>query len=129
MRIRIVAVVLCAAALLVPAATAQAGFSLHLRAPGHHPKAGEKWPIRVSAKKRGNPIHAKAVYKFLYQGQVVATRSPYPHSRRPYPFFGHFRDVVRWPKRAVGIPLKFRVVVKSHRYGKEHVDYRVRVRS
>jgi hypothetical protein len=129
---RLLACALCAAFLLIPTAPAQAGsFVLHLKAPGHHPRAGHKWPVKVSARKRsGRPLHAHAVYKFLYHGQVVATRSPYgKHSRKPYPFFGHFRDVVRWPKRSVGIPLTFRVVVKAKHHGKKHRDYRVRVRN
>jgi hypothetical protein len=132
LRKRVVAVGLCAAALLIPVATAQAGsFVLHLKAPGHHPHAGKKWPIRVSARKHsGKPLHGKALYKFLYQGHVVRTTSPYgAHSTKPYPFFGHYKDVVRWPRRSVGIPLTFRVVVKTKTHGKKHVDYKVRVRN
>jgi len=129
---RVLAVVLCAAALLIAVAPAQAGaWVLHLKAPGHHPHAGEKWPIKVSARtSSGKPLHATALYKFLYQGQVVATRSPYGrHSHKPYPFFGHFRDVIRWPKRSVGIPLTFRVVVDPKRHAPKHRDYDVVVRN
>jgi hypothetical protein len=131
LRKSVLTLALCLAALLILVAPAQAGsFRLHLKAPGHHPTVGEKWPIKVTAKKRsGKPVRGKAIYRFLYQGQVVATRSPYPHSRKPYPFRGHFKDVVHWPKRSVGIPLTFRVVVKTKRNGKKHVDYKVRVQS
>jgi hypothetical protein len=128
----LLATALCAGALLVPAAPALAGsFVLHLKAPGHHPKAGKKWPVKVSAKTHsGKPLHAHALYKFLFQGQVVRTTSPYgAHSTKPYPFFGHYRDVVHWPKRSAGVPLTFRVVVKARHHGKRHVDYKVRVRS
>lgn len=129
---RVLVCVACVAALLIAAAPADAGsFVLRLKAPGHHPHAGKKWPIKVSAKSHsGRPLHAKAIYRFVYQGQVVRTTSPYgKHSQKPYPFRGHYRDVVRWPKRSVGFPLKFRVVVKARHHGKKHVDYRVRVRN
>jgi hypothetical protein len=130
------AVALCAASLLVTAAPAEA-FVLHLKAPTHHPKAGKPWRIKVSAKTRsGRPVRAKATYKFLFQGRVVATRYPSPRNRRcpnrgerhrPWRFKGSYRDTICWPRRSIGVRLKFRVVVKA-RHRKKHVDYRVRVR-
>ena len=89
-------------------------FVVHLGAPGHHPKVGEPWRIKVSAQTRsGRDIHAAALYKFLYNGQVVSTQYPSPHSgpkgperHRPYRFFGSFIDRLYFPERAVGIPLR-----------------------
>ena len=132
-------VALCAALLLITALPAQAeAFRAHLRAPNHHPHVNKPWRIKVTARSRsGRAIHAKASYKFLYHGQVVATRYPSPHNRgcpnrgerhRPWRFKGSYRDTICWPKRSVGIRLKFRVVVKAHHH-KKHLDYRVRVRN
>ncbi len=130
MRRPVFATALCAAALLALVAAPQAGaFISHLKAPGHHPKAGEPWKIKVTATTRsGKALRATALYKYLYNGQVVGTASPYSrHSTKPYPFRGHFRDTLHWPKRAVGFRLTFRVVVDTRHHGTEHDDYWVRV--
>ena len=37
-------------------------------------------------------------------------------------------EAILWPKRAVGIPLVFRVVVSVKGHGKQHRDYKVTVR-
>jgi hypothetical protein len=44
--------------LLVPASVAEAAsFVARLKAPGHHPKAGKRWTIKVSARTRsGKPV-------------------------------------------------------------------------
>ena len=131
MRRRLALSAVCLVTLLAVAAPAQA-FVVHLKAPNHHPTAGKRWPIKVTARTgSGTPLHAKASYKFLFQGQVVATRYPSPHgptTHHPYKFFGHFRDAsVTWPKRSVGIRLTFRVIVKAKGHGKEHADFRVKV--
>lgn len=133
---RVLAVVLCATFLLAGVAPAEA-FVAHLRAPTHHPKAGKAWRIKVTARTRsGRAIHAKASYKFIYNGQVVATRYPSPHNKRcpnrgerqkPWGFRGSYRDTVCWPRRSVGVRLKFRVVVKAQHH-KKHLDYKVRVK-
>jgi hypothetical protein len=132
-----------AVGLLVPSSSADAAsFVARLKASGHHPKAGKRWPIRVSARTRsGRPVRAKAYYQFVYGGQVVSTQYPNPHSRpgrcpggggcrtSPYPFRGSFRDpTIVWPRRAVGFSLTFRVVVKSRGRGTRKLNYAVRVR-
>jgi hypothetical protein len=111
----------------VPAAEG-ASFVATLKAPGHHPKAGKRWPITVTAKtKSGKPVRAKASYQFLYQGQVVATRYPFKRSS-PYPFKGKYRDrTFVWPARAVGYKLTLRVVVETKKRGTRNLDYWVRV--
>jgi hypothetical protein len=129
--------------LLAPASVADAAtFVARLKAPGHNPKAGKRWPIEVTARTRsGKPVRARAHYQFLYGGQVVSTQYPSPRSRpgecpggrgcrrSPYPFRGSFRDrTIVWPARAVGYRLTFRVVVKAKRRGTRKLDYRVRVR-
>lgn len=127
MRRRTALPLLAAGALLVPTApAAAASFNPHLKAPGHHPTAGKKWTIRVSA---GKGVRATAYYQFLYGDQVVSTQYPSPHGparHKPYRFKGHYRDPIKWPKRSVGYPLKFRVVVAA-RGETKHLDYKVRV--
>lgn len=134
MRARLVAGLLSIAALLAVAAPASAAsFVAHLSAPGHHPKAGHRWPITVSARTAsGAPLRATATYQFLYHGQRVNTQYPSPHGptrHSPYPFRGSFRDAsFTWPARAVGYPLTLRVVVSVRGRGTKHLDYWVRVR-
>lgn len=133
MRRVFLAAALCGAALLIPAGAAQAGdFVANLHAPTHHPHAKDKWRIKVGAHTRsGRPLKAKASYKFIYQGQVVATRYPSPHRpkrNKPWPFKGSYTDPVHWPKRAVGYKLTFRVVVETKNHGTENLDYKVRVK-
>jgi hypothetical protein len=133
-----------AVALLAPAAPAAAAPCpvAHLSAPTHHPKAGALWPITVTCRTRsGKGIRATATYQFVYNGQVVATRYPSPKANpnsacskagtcrhSPYPFTGRFRDATfTWPRRAVGIPLKLRVVIRVRGKGSMNLDYAVKV--
>lgn len=133
--------ILCiaAAALVLPTtagAAGAAGFVAHLNAPNHHPKAGKLWYITVSARtSSGKPLRAVAWYEYYYNGQKVATRNPSPRNPndesggpRPYPFKGSYRDGILWPKRSVGIPLTFRVVVKVKGLGTRKLDWKVVVR-
>jgi hypothetical protein len=135
-----VAVALLAAA--APAAAAPCPVA-HLSAPTHHPKAGALWPITVTCRTRsGKGIRATATYQFVYNGQVVATRYPSPKANpnsacskagtcrnSPYPFTGRLRDgTFTWPRRAVGIPLKLRVVIRVRGKGSMNLDYAVKVR-
>jgi len=130
----LVALVLSALVLLIPAGLAQAaGFSVGLQAPGHHPQAGKPWKIKVTARRDGGggPVHGAAVYEFLFGGSVVSTQYPAPgggKATKPYHFVGSFTDVIRFPQKSVGAPLTFRVVVKAGPLGTRHVDYPVTVR-
>lgn len=131
---RIFAVVVTALALAVGASSANAAnFVARLHAPNHHPTAGKLWWITVSARSpSGRAMRASAYYQFLYNGQVVSKQYPNPHSlrhapRRPYSFTGRYRDSILWPKRSIGIPLTFRVVIRVGRTTK-HVDWKVKVR-
>ncbi len=134
MRRRLVIITVLAAGMLIPA-SAQA-FVAKLKAPGHHPRAGQPWVIHVYARRdNGRPLHASAYYQFLFNGQVVATRYPTPnnphrgHRQKPWKFRGSYRDLIFWPKAAVGNPLVFRVVVHARHAGTKHVDYKVTVRA
>lgn len=119
---------------------ATGGFSARLTTPGHHPSKwrytyipdqGKKawaalWPIKITASRGGRAISGgKISYQFLFNGRIVACRTVL----KPYvPRFrsGVFRDRIDWPERSVGIPLTFRIVVRT-RYGLRNMDYAVRV--
>jgi hypothetical protein len=143
--VRLVALPVLAAAALLLAGTAHAAAPCvaTLKASGHHPKAGRTWPITVTCRtSSGAPVRATAIYQFVYQGQVVATRYPSPNANprsacsqagtcrnAPWPFRGRMYDpTFVWPKRAVGIPLTLRVVVKVRGRGSVNLNYPVRVR-
>jgi hypothetical protein len=140
MRPRILVAALCAAALLLVAVPSQAAaWVLKVGFPDSQPRSGEPWPINVGAHRHsdGSPIHAAALYKFLFRGEVVATAYPTPHRSacggeprqgHPYHFYGHFRDRLCFPDRAVGIPLTLRVVVRAGPLGSKHRDHDVLVR-
>jgi hypothetical protein len=131
-------------AVVLPGAVAQAApCNATLKVPGHHPKAGTRWPVTVTCRRSGKAVRATATYQFLYNGQVVATRYPSPNAdpdskcsragtcrKSPWPFTGRFRDsTFTWPRRAVGFPLTFRVVVRVRGRGKVNLDYAVKVRA
>jgi hypothetical protein len=135
MRARLLIVLGTLAAFACAAAPASAAdFVAKLKAPDHHPKAGTKhWRIKVSARTHsGTPLRATAVYKFLYNGQVVSTQNPWPgHStggKHPWHFRGRYRDTILWPARAAGYPLTLRVVVAVKGRGSVNLDWKVRVR-
>jgi hypothetical protein len=116
-----------------PAPAAAASFVATLRAPTHHPRADRNWWIAVGAHTAsGRALRASAFYEFVFQGQVVSTQYPSPRTGRtrnaPWVFTGSFRDAVVWPRRSVGVPLTFRVVVRVNGRGQVNLDYRVRVR-
>lgn len=130
---RLVAVIVTSLALAVGAGTANASnFVVHVHGANHSPKAGKLWRLSVSARTRsGRGLRAAAYYQFLYGGQVVSTQYPNPHSHKrapksAYHFRGSFKDTLLFPKRAIGIPLTLRVVVRVGRTTK-HADWKVKV--
>jgi hypothetical protein len=129
-----------ALALALPAATADsASFKAHLSAPNHKPLANKLWFIKVSATTAaGKPLRATAYYEFYYSGQRVAFASPTPRtpcdakresSPHPYAFKGSYRDGILWPKRSIGIPLTFTVVVKVKGLGTKRLKWNVVTRN
>jgi hypothetical protein len=83
------------------------------------------WPIKVTVRRNGRAISGRVYYQFVAFGRVVACRTV----KKPYkPRFsnGVFRDRIEFPERSVGIPLTFRVVVRT-KYGLKNVNYKVTV--
>src|SRR5919202_4290424 len=104
-------------------------FYARLYAHGHTPKVGN-YPIKVIAKSpSGTPISGGYVfYQFLFGSTIVSCQTVGPDTKyKPHFKHGVFRDVLTWPKRAVGYPIKLRVVVRT-KYGLKNLDYRIRVR-
>jgi hypothetical protein len=104
-------------------------FYARLYAHGHNPRVGN-YPIKVIAKtSSGKPISGGHVfYQFLFGTTIVACRTVGPQTKyKPRFTHGVFRDVLTWPKRAVGKPIKLRVVV-STKYGLKNLDYKILVR-
>lgn len=108
-----------------PAATAHASchYRAHFHAPNHHPKVGRNWWVRVRVRPRR--LTTRMHYEFIFRGRRVAKR--YVRHHRHFHFRGHMRDAVVWPRRAVGVPLTFRIVLHN-RCGTKRWNWRVKVR-
>jgi hypothetical protein len=102
---------------------ASCGYRATFFAPGHHPRANKNWVVRVSVRPRN--LRTKMHYEFYFSGRRVATR--YVLNRKNYSFVNHMSDAVVWPKRSIGIPLVFRIVLRN-RCGTKNWDYAVKVR-
>ena len=117
----ILTIAVAATLAIVPVAEARLSVTMH--AGTHHPKAGKKWPITITARNGSRRVCGKVRYAFLFRGRAVGHRNPGVGSR----FCGHFKDpAIIWPRRAIGIPLTFRAVVDT-RLGQRNLDYSVRV--
>ncbi|MFN2628863.1 MAG: hypothetical protein ABR569_09545 [Gaiellaceae bacterium] len=84
-----------------------------LTAPGHSPKVRVRWAYVVRATQGGRPAAARITVQTVdplgnvHPVQFGSTTKPIV--RRP--FSGVFRDYIRWPAAARGIPLTLRVTV------------------
>lgn len=92
-------------------------------ATGHHPNCKQHWPVTVTARYNGRPVHAVAKYQFLLGGQLVNTQYPFggmPKNRgyHLYHFYGSFYDNTFGPFGALaeGHTLTVRAVVSVGRY-------------
>lgn len=84
--------------------------SATLRAPNHRPVAGEKWPYSVQVTDRhGHPLSGTVRIQFALGGQVVGTDTPPVHPLTD----GRWHDNLKFPRRSVGFPLTFQVVVHT----------------
>jgi hypothetical protein len=104
-------------------AAAASGLVAHLYVHSHHPKAGAKWPIRITAHDaHGHRARARVRYALIYGGQVVKRIDP--HNGH---FLGEFIDAhYAWPKTTIDLDLTFRAIVDSH-LGQANLDYAVKV--
>jgi hypothetical protein len=121
-RRQLVAVVVALVLAVLVASPASAARRLY--APTHRPKAGMRWPIRITVRDaRGHAVRGTVRYAFLYQGEVVLRQDP----KVDRTFVGVFRDRhLAWSKRTIGLALTFRAVVDT-RLGQANLDYPVKV--
>jgi hypothetical protein len=109
-------------------AHASANWTAKMSVPTHTPKARKPWPVKIVAKTAGGrKLRGTVQYHFLFGGQVVSTQGCNPKKPDPCPFNGTYRDVIRWPVRAVGHRLTFQASVKT-RFGVKNLNYWVRVK-
>ena len=104
--------------------TPQSKLVAHLFATTHAPKAGVRWPIRITARDTdGHAVRGTVRYAFLYQGEVVLRQNPKVDKK----FVGDFRDRhLAWSKRTIGLQLTFRAIVDT-KLGQANLDYAVKV--
>jgi hypothetical protein len=115
---------------LASEAGAACAWTARLHATTHAPQVGKRWPITVTTSVRA--ARTTAYYAFLFKGRQVETAEIDPKHAKPgtkrFSFVGGFRDpTIVWPRRSLGIPLTFRVVLKN-RCGTRHLDYAVTAR-
>lgn len=119
---RVLAVMVAALVLAIPASASAASFTAHLKAPNHTPTAGRNWPITVTATRGRAKLSGSVRYRFLYNGTVVGR-----HFGRNFKH-GVCHDKLLFPATAVGFPLTLQVVVKT-KYGTDYIDWTVNVRT
>jgi len=86
-----------------------------LDAPGHSPKVKTRWAYSVTVTRAGQAagatITAQIVDPIGGVHPVAFGLTTRPVKR--FPFTGTFRDFVIWPAESRGIPLTFRLTVRS----------------
>jgi hypothetical protein len=108
-------------------AHSSATWTARMTVPTHRPKARKAWPVKIVAKAGSRKLRGTVQYHFLYKGQVVSTAGCHPSRPDPCPFTGTYRDVVRWPVKAVGHRLTFQATVKT-KLGTKNLNWWVQVR-
>jgi hypothetical protein len=106
--------------LIVPAAAVARPFSSTLQAPTHRPHVGPEH-IRVTATHNGRGLCGTVRYVYYWKGQQVS-QQPGGHFCK-----GVWKDILRWPGKAVGFHLTLGVVVKT-RYGTDYDWWWIQVR-
>ena len=96
-----------------------AAVGLTLRTPHGQPRANALWPITVTSVP---PEQGIVSYEFLYNGTIVS-RQPGGQMRN-----GVYHDKLRFPPRAVGLPITLRVVLRMPTGQIVHTDRQVSVR-
>ena len=86
-----------------------------LHAPGHSPRIKTHWNYSVTVTRGGKPVPATITAQIvdpLGQAHIVQFGNTTKNVKN-FPFTGMFRDFVIWPAESRGIPLTFRLTVKS----------------
>jgi hypothetical protein len=90
----------------------------------HAPVATKRWRYTVRVvSAAGRPLGGTVETEFAFGGQVVGRESPPSHTLK----HGVLKDVVEWPKQAIGQPLALQVVVHTSA-GAQTLDWPVMVK-
>lgn len=108
-------------------AHSSARWTAEMTVPTHTPKARKAWPVKIVARQGRRALHGTVQYHFLLQGQVVGTAGCHPNRPTPCAFTGTYRDVIRWPVRAVGHRITFQATVRT-KLGTKNLNWWVKVR-
>ena len=86
-----------------------------LSAPGHSPKIKTHWAYSVTVTRGGKPARATITAQIVdpIGGVHPVKFGLTTRNIKAFPFTGTFRDFVIWPAESRGIPLTFRLRVKS----------------
>jgi hypothetical protein len=86
-----------------------------LVAPGHSPKTNAHWNYSVTVERAGKPAAATITAQIVdpIGGTHLVQFGLTTKYVKAFPFTGTFRDFVIWPPESRGIPLTFRLTVKS----------------
>jgi len=86
-----------------------------LHAPGHTPKIRTHWNYSVTVTRGGKPAKATITVQIVdpIGGTHPVQFGLTTRTIKAFPFTGTFRDFVIWPADSRGIPLTFRLTVKS----------------
>jgi hypothetical protein len=128
-RLRLAA--LCLLTLAFPfIATAAAQLTVAFHATTHAPKVNVRWPWSVTATSGGKPVAGTVTAQVvdpvggIHPVEFGAVKSKFVTNVK---FRGTFRDFVLYPPISKGVPVTFRVTVKTA-LGKRVVNYRVTAR-
>ena len=86
-----------------------------LDAPGHSPKVKTHWAYSVTVTRAGKPAKATITAQIVdpIGGVHPVQFGLTTRTIKAFPFTGTFRDFVIWPAESRGIPLTFRLTVRS----------------
>jgi hypothetical protein len=101
-----------------------------LTAPTHSPQVNVRWPYAVRASSAGKPLAGRITVQIV---DPIGGVHPVEFDKSTkavtnWPFKGVFRDWVIWPAESRGVPLTFRVTVRTGNV-KRVLNYRVTPRS
>jgi hypothetical protein len=91
-------------------AVTTSGIHATLHAPNHAPVVNKPWPYTVIVMDASaRPLAGTVTIQFALGSQIVGRDTPPTHRLKK----GRWHDVLRFPARAVGIPLTFQTVVRT----------------
>jgi hypothetical protein len=91
-----------------------AGPKVALTAPGHTPTIGSRWDYTLTVTSAGRPVAATLTEQIVdpIGGVHPVQFGTSTKNITNWRIRGSFRDFIRWPADARGIPLTFRVIVR-----------------